>query len=287
VLCYLALAVGVALHGNRLRGSTLVGPWAWTLVALGGAILAALLPGDAAYDAARFAALMGIFCPAMSLLGAKRPQDTAWHFIVASLWGILALPALEGLVLRPGQPLAIIDFRAWFLVVLIGLNVLIYLPTRQSLAAILVGLGQVLLCWPFLPWSEAPHAPWRLLAAAGCGLAAGWWSARSPRVTGHGFDRVWLDFRDTFGTLWGARVLERVNAAAVMYDWPFRLGWSGFFSASDYQRMAEIPPEYVADLRQTMVNLLRRFVAPHWIAERLGTVEDRPMPAVERSTPPG
>ena len=39
-----------------------------------------------------FAAAMIVFCPAMALLGAKRPQDKPWQLIVLSLWGILALP---------------------------------------------------------------------------------------------------------------------------------------------------------------------------------------------------
>lgn len=254
------VAVIVLRSYKRVRGSTLVGPWVWTLAALLGLGAAALLPGEAAYDAERFAAAMGIFCPVMSVLGAKRPQDKAWHWIVLSLWGILALPALEAMVLRPGQPLAIVDFRAWFLVVLIGLNVLVYLPTRHWLASLLLGGAQVSICWPFLPWTTVSYSPWQTLNASllllGAALLTRWPIRRTP-----GFNRTWLDFRDAFGALWAARVLERINAAAAMYDWPVRLGWYGFHDANDPLQAAEIPPELEQSVSQTMANLLRRFLA--------------------------
>jgi hypothetical protein len=237
-----------------------VGPWAWTLAALLGLGAAALLPGEEAYDAARFAAAMGIFCPVMSVLGAKRPQDKAWHWIVLSLWGILALPALEAMVLRPGQPLAIVDFRAWFLVVLIGLNVLVYLPTRHALASLMLGGAQVSICWPFLPWTTVSYSPWHTLNASVLLLGAALVTIR-PNRRAAGFDRTWLDFRDAFGALWAARVLERINATAVMYDWPVRLGWNGFHAANDPLQAAEIPPELKQSVSVAMTNLLRRFIA--------------------------
>ena len=260
VLVLAFVAVIVLRSYQRLRGSTLVGPWAWTLAALLGLGAAALLPSEEAYDAGRFAAAMGIFCPVMSVLGAKRPQDKAWHWIVLSLWGILALPALEAMILRPGQPLAIVDFRAWFLVVLIGLNVVVYLPTRHWFASLLLGGAQLSICWPFLPWTTVSYSPWQTLNASllllGTALLTTWPKRRAP-----GFDRIWLDFRDAFGALWAARVLERVNAAATMYDWPVRLGWYGFHDANDPAKAAEIPPELQHSVSQTITNLLRRFVA--------------------------
>lgn len=259
VLVLAFVAVIVLRSYQRVRGSTLVGPWAWTLAALLGLGVVALLPAEEAYDAGRFAAVMGIFCPVMSVLGAKRPQDKAWHWIVLSLWGILALPALEAMVLRPGQTLAIIDFRAWFLLVLIGLNVLVYLPTRHWLAALLLGGAQTCLCWPYLPWTSASYSPWQTLNASlllwGAALLTMW-----PKRRASGFNRTWLDFRDAFGALWAARVLERVNAAATMYDWPVRLGWYGFHDANDPAKAAEIPPELEHSVSQTLTNLLRRFV---------------------------
>lgn len=270
------LLVGLIWMRARLVGTTLTGPWWWTVivtVTLGITELVLALTGADAItvEAWRFVAGVGVFCPLMSLLGAKRPQDTAWHFIVISLWGMLALPAAEGLFLRPGQPLAIIDARAWFLVGLIGLNILVMLPTRRWLAALLVGAGETCLLWSFLPWTNSGTASWQVLGGVGCFLAAFVTVTIGHRraMASAPFDTLWLDFRDAFGALWAVRVLERVNAAAVMYDWPFRLGWNGFHAADNPSAPADISPERAKDLRQNMVNLLRRFVSTEWINARL------------------
>lgn len=267
---WLLAAAALAWLRPRARGTTLTGPWIWSLVAVLALALAAFAPADAAGDPWRWLAFGGAFCPLMSLLGAKRPQDRAWHFIVASLWMIQILPALEVLWLRPGQPLAIIDARAWLIVALIGVNLLVYLPTRHWLGALAVAAAQAILFWNYFPWISGDFQPWQSPAAGAlCLTAVGWGARPSPRsLTSGNFDRLWLDFRDSFGALWAARVLERVNASALMYDWPVRLGWSGFHDAREMGAAADIPPELTAEVRQNLVNLLRRFVDAAWIEER-------------------
>lgn len=270
----LAILIGLAMVLRRLAGSTLLGPWCWAVIAVlaisGTELWLALSqpPGSTA-DAWRFVAATSIFCPLMSLLGAKRPQDQAWHFIVLTLWGMLALPAAEALLLRPGQPLAIIDFRAWFLLALIGLGLLVMLPTRRWLATLLMAGGETIFFWAFLPGVQSASSPWHVVGGLMLFVLALLVTLRQlPRQT-RGYDRLWLDFRDAFGSLWGARVLERVNATAVLYDWSIRLGWNGFHRADDPMAQAEIPAEITADLKQTLVNLLRRFVSQQWIDDRL------------------
>ena len=54
----------------------------------------------------RFAAAVLSFAPTMALLGAKRPQNGAWQFVVITLWAILALPAFEVLLRGRGEALA-------------------------------------------------------------------------------------------------------------------------------------------------------------------------------------
>ncbi len=270
----LAILIGLALVRRRLAGSTLLGPWCWMVIAVlaicGTELWLALShPSAPIADAWRFVAATSIFCPLMSLLGAKRPQDQAWHFIVLTLWGMLALPAAEALLLRPGQPLAIIDFRAWFLLALIGLGLLVMLPTRRWWATLLMAGGEAVFFWAYLPGVHSESSPWHVVGGLLLFALALLVTLRQlPRQT-RGFDRLWLDFRDAFGSLWGARVLERVNATAVMYDWSIRLGWNGFHHVDDPMAQAEIPAEIAADLKQTLVNLMRRFVSQTWIDDRL------------------
>lgn len=270
----LALLVGLGLRMRRLVGTTLLGPWCWTAIATleicGTELMLALIQTDeTTTEAWRFVAATSAFCPLMSLLGAKRPQDHAWHFVVLTLWGMLALPAAEALVLRPGQPLAIIDFRAWFLLALIGLGLLVLLPTRRWLGALLTACGQTILFWSYLPGVEAAATGWHVAGALVCFLLALLLTFSQRPKGNQSFDTLWCDFRDWFGALWAARVLERVNAAAVMYDWPIRLGWSGFHAADNPGASAEISPELAMELKQNMVNLLRRFVSQAWIDERM------------------
>ncbi len=76
------------------------------------------------------------------------------------------------------------------------------------------------------------------------------------------FDRLWLDFRDSFGLLWGLRLQERVNAASTAAKWEVELQWQGFGPKG-------IPAKHREALRQAMTGLLRRFVSHEWIAARL------------------
>lgn len=273
VVCAAVAALFVAAAYPRIRETTLVGPWCWALAWLSAmAAVEAAVALDLITDSApawRFAAVVGAFTPWMSVLGAKRPQDQAWHFIVASLWGIQAMPALEVLLLKPGQPLAIADFRAFFLLLLIGIALLVYVMTRFALPALVAAAGHLMLVWQYLPWA-ADYSGYQMLGMAllATATACAWVLARGTRGAS-GFDRLWLDFRDAFGALWAARVLERVNAAAMQYGWPVRLGWSGFCSADNPLQVAAIPPSQTHEVKQVFVNLLRRFVAIAWIDRRL------------------
>ncbi|HTN75424.1 MAG TPA: hypothetical protein VL096_09260 [Pirellulaceae bacterium] len=276
--CLILICIGLlTVAYRRIADTTLVGPWWWSIAALVSLasveIWLTLTAQDIATAAAwRFAMGVGAFCPLMSLLGAKRPQDRGWHFIVASLWGMLALPAIETLILRPGQPLAIIDLRAWFLIGLIGLNLLVLLPTRRWLPSMLVSLGQFCLLWPYLPWVVAETSAAYATGASLCYLLAiSVVALQRHRAMELPLDSLWLDFRDAFGALWAARVLERMNAAAVMYDWPVRLGWNGFHRADNSTSAVDISPELAAEMQITLVNLLRRFVSTAWIDARLGS----------------
>lgn len=257
----------------RLRGTTLMAVWTWSLVALLAIGSCEILIGTAANGPSanwslplRFAAAMGTFCPIMAMLGAKRPQDRAWQFIVLSLWGILSLPTFEWLLFTGVREIH--PARFWFLIVLVGVGTLNGLATRAWLSSLLYGLGQLALIAPFLPeaqtWLPADRAGWLGLAL----LATAWTLQAVPRgrhAVGTSLDRVWLDFRDAFGVVWALRVAERMNASASMYDWPVTLHWHGFLPREASATTLEVPETVKESLR----SLLRRFVSPEWIDERL------------------
>jgi hypothetical protein len=290
-LSELALAAGSVLpalvgtaalvrHKARLTGSTLIAPWWWALGSLWAiagveTALACLSGRDLGIwpQALRYSAAATLFCPLMAALGAKRPQNGPWQFIVFSLWFVLVLPAAEAVVVRSSPAFEVRGLRAWFLLALIGLGVVNSLPTRFWLSALFSATGQTILFLPYLPFSLAGLGRWGtplalLFCVAGLALAATGPPPRRAALTP--LDRLWLDFRDLFGALWSLRVAERVNAAAALYHWEIGLSWGGFHTASGEPIPAELPAELAAAVRQNLENLLRRFVSPEWIDARLG-----------------
>lgn len=234
----------------------------------------------------RYAVAVTAFGPLMSTLGAQSPQERAWPWIVLSMWFMLALPAAEVFVLQQGQALEIHFARATFLWILIGLQLLNFLPTHFWRAGWCAAAAQVTLLSSDLPGLErlvnrAPlvaFQPWLPLiglsfaALAVADLARGLpnRTTRSPR------DQLWLDFRDLFGTLWAARIAERLNAAAQLQRLPLVLHWTGWCEQTTNQlatnQLASNPltadnsPGFALELATW--NLLRRFVSPTWFHSR-------------------
>lgn len=266
----LALAGLWLLRWPRIRGTTLVAPWIWGSISLGTLtaveIAIALVgePPPAWAPAARYAAAMSTFTPIMALLGAKRPQDRGWQWIVLTLWAILCQPAGEWLLF--GGMAEIHPARFWFQMILVVVGATNGIGTRNWLASGLYCAGQVLLLLPF----HSADPPIAAGSAAFWGLAGIFLSAASVTAAGisppqgqRSLDRVWLDFRDEFGVVWALRIVERVNASAKMYDWPVQLTWHGFGPRESTQ--TEIPPLVEESFR----TLLRRFVSAEWIDQRL------------------
>lgn len=259
---------------NGVRRTTLVSPWWWSLAAVivwSALELAASLaaPTTAWIVPLRLTAVSLSFCPIVALLGAKRPQHLAWNFVVLGFWFMMALPAAENYFLHPGQALAVGDARGWFLWLAILLGPINFLPTRYWHASLLIAAGQTVALAAVLPLlrrTAIPHDELIGLSLAALGLIAAWFV---PRRSTRGYDRLWLDFRDSFGLLWSLRVQERVNALARSNNWPLTLGWHGFRSLNQDEATNPITTQIEPILRTSFRGLLRRFVSNEWIAERL------------------
>jgi len=250
----------------RLRNNTLQLPWAWTLLAFWLLAVAELFPENLA---ASFLLSASTLCPGMALMGARRPHHRTWQLIVASLWLVIVLPALHSLALPSEMEFTIHIVRQVFLFILVATMVLIFLPTRFGFAALGLLAGFVVLFGPLLPWSGVPQTEFTLPLAGGLFLAALVAACLLPRPDRSRLwpaDRLWLDFRDAFGTLWALRLAERVNRAAKLKGWGCRLSWHGFTSdqKEDLEQLSTGP------LHQYLRNIVRRFTSPAWIDQRLG-----------------
>jgi hypothetical protein len=103
------------------------------------------------------------------------------------------------------------------------------------------------------------------LAVVALGLAL--WSTRTRYGVESPTDRIWLDFRDSYGLFWSARVAARLNQAAAQHHWPLRLRWSGIASQEDRTPDGGVGREREMFGRM-FESLLLRFVSPGWIAAR-------------------
>lgn len=284
----IALALLFVSRAAR-RGTTLTAPAVWCAVSLG---LIALVMAIEAFSSLgmlgeplRFIAAVSSFCPVMALLGAKRPQHTAWQWIVGSLWGLLALPALESIVFSPGQALHVAPAWQWLMVMLLAIEAMNHLPTRYWPSALLTLLGQGLLLAEYLPGSPLPFSFWHLPAGlAGLVAALALVAFGVPRLSSHitGLDRVWIDFRNSFGAAWGLRILQRLQETARTCQWDVQATWQGFYTL---QGTKPLTPETSEQVEQALANLLWRFVSPEWIEARKATSPTtEPAPTVASST---
>ncbi len=297
-----AIVILVALR--KSRGTTLFAPLAWALLAYVVVSLTAIslllkagpVPGNWIYIAAT-----STFCPIISLFGAKRPQNRAWQLIVFAFWFITALPAIQSLMMRPGEGLELHSVWKWFLVILILVGGINYLPTRFAWASLLITSAQVLLFWNYLPkasqWQVVIEPVLGMITFM-LGIGIGFWSSHRTRrrlAQFHGWNRVWRDFRDFYGVVWALRIMERVNSLSSSSDLQVRLHWDGFYETrpqpghsscdstvtnngdlnavtSDLANSVDIcpaSPDAVAPLDAALRNLLRRFVSNDWLESRL------------------
>jgi hypothetical protein len=264
----LLAAYGVATL-PRLRGTTLTAPAFWwiaaaTAIAAVEALLAYhnVAPNSLAASLWRYTAAVGAFCPLTAVLGAKRPQDRGWQWVVASLWLVLLVPVAQAVASPSGTQLELVAAWRWLLWGFIAMGLLNYLPTRFALSALLVAAGQViLLSGPTnIAQNLSPPARIALAAAlflAACGLATSC-GLRAPAAALPQTKR-WLAFRDAWGAFWALRVLQRVNQTAELSHWPIRLQWSGLISTEDTSTPAALDPPIGGSLDQTLDALLRRF----------------------------
>ncbi len=267
----------------RARGSTGV-PAAWWAVAAclalaldaGGRVGAPSDPAAAARMRLVVAALA--VCPAMSLLGAKRPQHGVWQLIVASLAVVIAMPALSAWLVRPGSLPDVHLLGRGFLAVLAAVGWMNFLATHNGPAATLITAGQLAVIRPFLPGIAADRAlpqdsldcMGACLIAAGAVLAAAWplvrqTDAASGRGAADAVSRAmnppFLALRETLGAAWALRIAERFDTVAVVRGWPCRLTFRGAEVGGD-----PADASWHRDALRAFKALMNRFVDDAWLA---------------------
>ena len=299
------LAAVVSAWGVFLvRGSTAVPAARWSVAAC--LALAVEMWARAAWGlagpaavAARLAVVSLSLCPAMSLLGAKRPQHGVWQLIVATLAVVLAMPAASALLMRPGSLPDLHLLERCFMPVLVLVGWMNFAGTRRAVAVSCVAAAQLLLLRGFLPGvamdgaMNAATADGTDAAAAGLLLigtllaAVQACTSRGGRArqsdqshtSGHAvtaiIDPSFLALRETLGAAWTLRIAERFDTVAAARGWPCRLRFGGLESGGD-----PLDTFWHRDALRAFRALARRFVSEAWLA-RHGWHE------AERSSPVG
>jgi hypothetical protein len=280
---FLGLLVALACllaAGSLLRPTTLAPAHRWAVVALLawcagiGGELWAIGRSRAVLDVLWYLAAVLSLCPAVAVLGAKRPGTRVWTwFVILPLTAVLTLPVLgpplltsAGWSIRVPLPLML----GFATVLLMGMGN--YVGTRYALSATLVAVAVCLVTAPLSDVAPEHPASRESLRLWGAGLiiTAVLWARRQARrktVANCDWERIWCDYRDTFGIVWGRRLLDRVNERAAAEGWEWRLSDTGFIpvAGTQPQKPVDTDPQIAHAFRW----LLRRFVDPEWIDLRL------------------
>ncbi len=230
-------------------------------------------------------------CPAIAVLGSRRPGARVWTwFIQVPLLLVLSWPVLslwlQGSELR-GLQLETPQLVAYLLVLVMGAGN--YCGTRFTLpvlcfaaACACLAVSSSVACPAWLADRESSRM-WSTGLLVAAMLLASRARGGGTQVVNR-LDQLWFDFFDTFGVVWGRRIQDRVNYIAEKERWPARLELQGFV----WDETSEEPslqamvrevgtttdpgrPVTEARIEHTFRWLLRRFVDPSWIDERLGT----------------
>jgi hypothetical protein len=277
----------------RLRATTLLSPLAWSLAAVSSIAIAEVvlffppMPGVTSWQSlVRYAAGTLLLLPAISLLGAKRPQALLWNYIVASLWVVLIMPAAEVVLLKPQQTFELYAFGPWLITGLILYTAIHFAGTGMTAVSLLVAAAQTIYVAEFLPALPDPLLErWRFLASLLIMVASLWTVGANSRL--HKRDEFWLlwsRFKNAYGTAWALRIIQRLDELQARHDWAVRLSWFGVQTTRDGATSEEIRADRKA-LARAFRNLMLRFLSPKELL-RFSAAELRQKPSAPVSTNP-
>lgn len=297
LLVFLLWSVGAAVLARSawlLRGTTLLAALFWAGIAWSFMGLRLLMTLEA-QTYLHYVSGVLVVVPVLAALGAKRPQNGAWQFIVLTLVGVLLLPVLQGWAYGDLVPHVHPLFR-WLIIGHVVLGVGNYGVTRYWISAFMFGCGaaRIEISQRSTIWTAWDDGVFGALVYFTIALICAWLVSRRAAKRGPGLQRLWGDFRDAYGAVWALRVAERLNAAAKQHGWPVEFTWGGILVIDRARPASEpeqpsaparpseaafdaLPPEVRHRVERELRSMLRRFVSHEWIVRRLATEDRRPV----------
>lgn len=294
IAALVAVAYGWWRGRAAVAGTTLLSAWRWGVAAIVLSLAAAVVePLGTTFrsvaDHLWYASCVLWVCPAVAVLGARRPGSGAWGgFVMIPLVLVLEWPvtgvAVAGRVsgVSSGPLLQNVhldwpELVAWLVVLVLGTGN--YVLTRRG-AVVLAGVGGIVaFLWPLT--GSIPAGTWVEFTRLGGALllsGAVWRARRSSTVfpsepdpdLGERLARAWDDFYQAYGLVWAARVGARVNEELARIEGGGVLGPGGVAFADEDTVAAEQRVVVYQRTESTLRWLWGRFVDDAWIESRLG-----------------
>jgi hypothetical protein len=174
--------------------------------------------------------------PLVDILGARKPGHRVWPwFVVCPMILVLQWPVVSHLMSEQATThfdLPIPTLMGFLLVLIMGAGN--YFGTANTATCLIGAAGIILFVLPLSNWSNWP-GDGMVLAGSVCLtlsvlLAEGRLKSSGSSV---GHERLWLDFRDTYGLVWARRVMDRINQFADREKWNVVMTLDGFRPTSD------------------------------------------------------
>lgn len=219
-------------------------------------------------------------CPFVAVLGARRSRLLEWSlFIVLPLIVVLEWPALAQLTrCLHGQRLELETPTLLGYAVVLLMGVGHFVGTRFTLPAIAFVVGWLGIVFRF---HNSLEFVWRqrdpdffVSVAQFTFWQWAFHASKKQSSVPNGWTRVVLDYRDHFGVVWSTRLTSRINEVAQREKWPCVLTTTGLMPVSANDQASDnssTDPRVDHAFRW----LLKPFVDPEWIDERLTASTDR------------
>ena len=235
--------------GYASRSTSLVHTIGWTFAAWAAWVLSLATRSSSAC----FLALGFTGCAGISVLGARRPGAAAWNFVAVGLLAVFLVPMAEARILD--SPVRLGTMRTIFLASLLGVTVMNYLPTRLVSGAVLLGIGCGL---ELARIGDVAALDKSAIWCVGLAPWAGWIGLRLGPPALLTCDRVWRGFRDRYGLIWGLRLREQFNRAAMNAGRNVELRWTGVRTRDG----TPVEGETESFASETLAALMQRFGLP-------------------------
>lgn len=248
-----AAAIGAVWMAVRIRSMlvawTVHQAWTWMIVALFALLFhtivgLAQLPSRAAVTSATayFSATM-LLTPLVTVLGARRPGISAWHwFVVLPMVVVLQWPTMSQLLGSHWRaPIELSAPMIMGVAVVLVMSAGTLLATRSAVFALVYSTGLVVL---LISTSSATSEKTSATPLATILILISMWIARrnlcrqlqsvqSAATTGLRAQAVLELFSNLYGYSWTRRVQDRINQFAPREHWTVRLEASGFKRVSN------------------------------------------------------